>query len=172
MTYASGGGVGSGNHLAGELFGGSSGTNLLHVPYKGGAPALTAVLSGEVTAFFAPIPIALPHVVSGKLRALAVTGSVRSAVAPSLPTLAESGLTGFEFSIWDAILAPAKTPASVINRLNAEVARILQMPDVKARMNQLGAEVQSSTAAQLGAFLRDDATKWAKVLREAGIKPQ
>jgi tripartite-type tricarboxylate transporter receptor subunit TctC len=172
LTYASGGGNGSGNHLAGELFKTMAGVNILHVPYKGAAPAMTELLGGQVNIMFAPILSALPHVGSGKLRALAVTDLRRAAVAPELPTMAESGLAGFEFNIWDAILAPAGTPAPVVSALNSEIVKILAMPDVQQRFAAMGVVPAGSAPAELMEFMKADAAKWAKVLRDAGVQPE
>lgn len=170
LTYASGGGIGSGNHLAGELFKATAGVDILHVPYKGGAPALTELLGGQVAIFFAPIPIALSHVQAGKLRALAVTGATRAAVTPHLPTMSEAGLPGFEFSIWDGVLAPANTPKEIITKLNAAIVKILQMPDMKEKFSTMGADATSSTPEQLAALMRAEADKWAKILKESGAR--
>ena len=170
LTYASGGGVGSGNHLAGELFKASAGVDVLHVPYKGGAPALTELLGGQVAIFFAPIPIALSHVQAGKLRALAVTGAKRAPVTPDLPTMSEAGLPGFEFSIWDGMLAPARTPKETISKVNAEIVKILQMQDVKEKFSAMGAEPTGSTPEQLATFMKADADKWANILKESGAR--
>ena len=170
LTYASGGGVGSGNHLAGELFKASAGVDILHVPYKGGAPALTELLGGQVAIFFAPIPIALSHVQAGKLRALAVTGAKRAPVTPDLPTMSEAGLPGFEFSIWDGMLAPARTPKEAISKVNAEIVKTLQMQDVKEKFSAMGAEPTGSTPEQLAAFMKADADKWANILKESGAR--
>ena len=172
LTYASGGGVGSGNHLAGELFKSTAGVDILHVPYKGGAPALNDLLGGQVAIFFAPIPIALSHVQAGKLRALAVTGARRAPVTPHLPTMSEAGLPGFEFSIWDGMLAPAKTPDEIITRLNAAIVRILQMPEMKEKFSTMGADATGSTPEQLAAFMKSDASKWAKILKAAGVRAE
>lgn len=172
LTYASGGGVGSGNHLAGELFKTAAGVDILHVPYKGGAPALNDLLGGQVAIFFAPIPIALGHVQAGKLKALAVTGAVRAPVTPNLPTMSEAGLPGFEFSIWDGVVAPAQTSKEIITRLNSALVRILQTPDIREKFSAIGAEATSSTPEQLAAWMKNDAAKWAETLHAAGVRAQ
>ncbi len=172
LTYASGGGVGSGNYLAGEMFKSAAGVDILHVPYKGGGPALTDVLGGQVSMFFAPILTALPHVKAGKLRGLAVTGASRSPVAPDLPTMAEAGVPGFAFSIWDGIFAPANTPPEVIKALNDAIVKVVDMPEVKEKLASMGADAQSSTPEQLGAYLKADTAKWAKILKDSGVQPE
>jgi tripartite-type tricarboxylate transporter receptor subunit TctC len=168
LTYASGGGVGSGNYLAGELFKTSAGVDILHVPYQGGGPALTAVLGNQVGIFFAPIPTVLPQIQSGKLKALAVTGAQRSTVLPEVPTMAQAGLNGFEFSIWDAVLAPANTPAAVIDALHAKFAAAMASPEVKQKFIALGADPTTSTPAALAAYMKADSQRWAKVLKASG----
>jgi tripartite-type tricarboxylate transporter receptor subunit TctC len=172
LTYASGGGVGSANHLASEMFKVAARVDILHVPYKGGGPALTDVLGGQVAIFFAPIPTALPHVQTGKLRALAVTGVARSPVAPQLPTMAMAGLPGFEFSVWDGIFAPAKTQSQVIGALNADIVKVVQMPDLRDKLAAMGVDASGSTPEQLAAYLKADTAKWAKVLKDSGIKAE
>lgn len=168
LTYASGGGTGSGNHLAGELFKARTGTDLLHVPYKGGGPALNDVLGGQVDMFFAPIPTVLPHVEAGKLRALAVTGAKRSSVLPDVPTMAQAGVEGFEFSIWDGIYAPAGTPADTVAAINARLRQVMRSPEVARKFAALGADVAAGTPAEMAAYVRADAAKWAQILKNAG----
>ena len=172
LTYASGGGVGSANHLAAEMFKTAAGVDILHVPYKGGGPALNDVLAGQVDVFFAPVTTALPFVQAGRLRALAVTGDKRSAVASTLPTLSEAGIPGFEFSVWDGIVAPANTPADIVARLNAEVAKVLQAPETRDKFASMGADLSIRTAEQLGALMKADFARWAKMLKDAGVQPE
>ena len=172
LTYASGGGVGSANHLASEMFKVAARVDILHVPYKGGGPALNDTLGGQVAIFFAPILTALPHVQAGKLRALAVTGVARSPVAPQLPTMAMAGVPGFEFSVWDGIFAPARTPPQVIGALNAEIVKVLQLPELRDKLAAMGADASGSTPEQLAAYLKADTAKWAKVLQDSGIKAE
>ena len=172
LTYASGGGAGSANHLAGELFKASAGVDIVHVPYKGGGPALTELLGGQVAIFFAPITIALSYVQAGKLRALAVTGARRAAVTPDLPTMSEAGLPGFEFSIWDGMLAPARVPKEAVAKVNGELVKILQSRDIKERFAAMGADAASSTPEQLAVFMKADADKWVKILKDSGARAE
>ena len=172
LTYASGGGVGSGNHLAAELFKTLAGVNILHVPYKGGAQALNDILGGQVDVFFAPVSTALQFVQAGKLRALAVTGETRSSVAPGIQTMSEAGIPGFEFSIWDGIVAPASTPTDVIVRINGAITKVLQAPETREKFAAMSADVVIRTPEQLAAFIKDDATKWAKLLKDSGVQPE
>lgn len=167
------GSVGSGSsfHLAAELFQQYTGTKMVHVPYKGGAGAINALVAGEVQVYFGNIVSVIPHVRSGRLKALGVTAAQRSGAAPELPTLQESGvLPGFEASSWYAILTTARTPEWAIRRLNAQVREIMQLPDVKERLLRDGAEPTSSTPEQLTQLIVNDIAKWAKVVQTAGIK--
>jgi tripartite-type tricarboxylate transporter receptor subunit TctC len=162
---------GSAPHLAAELFKMMSGVDLTPVPYKGTAPALTDLLSGQIPVMFISNITALPHVKSGKLKALAVTGAQRTALAADIPTVAESGLPGYEAYGWYGIAAPARTSASIIARLHAEVAKIAQNPKMKSRLAGQGLELVGNTPAEFDAFIRAEIAKWAAVLKAAGIKP-
>ena len=170
LNYASVG-TGSPQHLSAELFKSVSGTNLVHVPYKGGGPATSAVLSGEAHVFFAGMPPALPHVKAGRLRALAVSTVKRSASAPEVPTVNETGLSGFEADNWNAMLAPRGTPTKVIVRLGRELEQILSLVEVKNLLIQAGAESAYSTAHALSERIKSETIKWNKVARAAGVKP-
>lgn len=163
-------GSGTTGHLAGELFKRMAGVDIVSVAYKGGGPAITALLGGEVEMFFATIPGVVGHVKAGKLRALGVTSAKRVAELPDIPTVAESGLPGFEVIGWFGIFAPAGTPRSVITRLNGELAKILQMPDVRERLAGHGLIPGGGTPEQLGAFLKSEIARWAKLIKEAGIR--
>jgi tripartite-type tricarboxylate transporter receptor subunit TctC len=163
---------GSAPHLAGELFKMMAGIDLTPIYYKGTAPALTDLLAGQIKVMFVSNISALPHVKSGKLKALAVTGSHRISLAPDIPTIAESGLSGYEAYGWYGIAAPARTPASVISRLQTEVAKIAQNPKMKSRLAGQGLELVGNTPAEFDAFIRAEITKWAKVLKAAGVKPE
>lgn len=167
ITYASGG-SGSGPHLATELLKMLTGIDVTHVPYKGTGPALADLLSGQVQMMVAVTASALPHVKAGKLRALAVTGATRSAVVPDIPTVAEAGVTGYEFKTWYGIQVPARTPRAVIHRLNIEVSRILRLPEVIGRFSAAGLEASASTPEEFGALIRSEIAKWAKVVRASG----
>ncbi len=169
LTYASSGNASS-NHLSGELFRSLAHVDLVHVPYKGGGPAITDLLGGQVTMYFSSLPGALPFVHSGKLHALGVTSAKRAAAAPELPTIAEAGLPGYAFVAWHALLAPAGTPQAVIDKLNAEVVRIVTSPDTKSRLENQGVDVVGGTPAGLAAFLREEIAKCAKLVKLAGIK--
>jgi tripartite-type tricarboxylate transporter receptor subunit TctC len=161
---------GSAPHLAGELFKMMSGTDLTAVYYKGTAPALTDLLAGHIPLMFVSNVSALPHVKSGKLKALAVTGRTRAAVAPEIPTVAESGLPGYEVYGWYGIAAPARTPRAVIDRLQAEVAKIAREPKMKARLAVQGLDLIGNTPEEFDAFIRAEVAKWATVLKRAGLE--
>jgi tripartite-type tricarboxylate transporter receptor subunit TctC len=169
LNYASSGAA-TWNHLFGELFNAMAQINVAHVPYKGAAPAVTDLLGGQIQMMFAPFPPALPQVRSGKLRALAVSTAKRSGLLPDVPTVSESGLPGYEAEGWFAVLAPARTPLTIIDRLNREINRALQLPDVKASLAADGAEPTGGTPEQLAESIRSGALKWGKLIRELGIR--
>lgn len=171
LNYASAG-SGSATHLSAVLFAGMAGVNIVHVPYKGGAPALNDLLGGHVSFMFANLAPTVPYIRSGRLRALAVTSARRTPAMPELPTMAEAGLRGYEATAWFALLAPAKTPAVVISRLNTEVVGILQLPEVKERLASQGADTNPGTPAELDTHIRRELTKWAKVIRESGARAE
>jgi tripartite-type tricarboxylate transporter receptor subunit TctC len=162
-------GNGSTIHMSGELFKMLTGTNMVHVPYRGGAPALTDLISGQVHVMFDNIPTCAEHVKSGKLRGLAVTSTTRSAVLPDLPTVADF-LPGYEASAWYGIGAPKNTPAEVIDRLNREINGILADPAAKGRFAELGAILLPGSAAEFGKLLTDETEKWGKVVKFSGAK--
>ena len=168
LNFASSG-VGTSTHLAAEQFMYLTGTKMLVVPYKGGAPGTTALLGGQVQVYFATISTALPHIKSGKLRALAVTSAKRSSVAPELPTIAEAGVTGYEHSSWVGILAPAKTPRPVIEKLHGEIVKIVQAPDVKALFLRDGLETVGNSPREFDAIIKAEIAKWQKLVQAAGI---
>jgi tripartite-type tricarboxylate transporter receptor subunit TctC len=163
-------GPGSGAHLAGELLKSSAGIDIVHVPYNGIAPAVTAVMAGEVQLMFAGAPSALPQVNGGKLRALGVASPKRMASAPALPTIAESGLPGFDVTSWYGIVAPAGTPPAVIERLQKEIARALDQPDVETKLTGIGAEPIANTSAEFAAMIRTETAKWGKIVKDANIR--
>ncbi len=163
-------GNGSALHLAGEMFNSVAKIKLVHVPYKGVTNAFSDLLGGQISIMFPGAPIALPQVQAGKLRALGATGAKRMAAAPALPTIGESGLPGYEVSVWYGFLAPAGTPAAIINRLHADIVKIVQLPDINTRWASLGTEPLHNTPEQYAAYLKADVGKWAKVVREAGVK--
>lgn len=169
ITYATGG-VGTPSHLAAELFKSMAGIQMLHVPYKGSIPALADVMGGQVTLMFDSMASALPFSKTGKLKALAQTGSQRAAAAPSLPTIGESGLPGYEVTGWFGMLAPAQTPRPIVEKLSAEISAILELPDVKERYATLGLQPGPGKPEQFSAFMRSEIEKWAAAIRASGAK--
>ena len=161
-------GSGTPQHLAGELFKTVTAVDMAHIPYKGAAPALNDILGGQVSVGFVSLPAALPHVKAGKLRALGVTAAKRSVVAPDVPTIAESGAPGYEVENWYGVLAPAGTPREIVNRLNAEIIKLLHAKDVKELLNNQGFEVLQSTPDQFAAFSKTEFEKWAKLVKLSG----
>ena len=161
-------GTGTSQHISGELFKTLAGVRMQHIPYRGSGPMLTELLGGTLPMSFENIITVVPHVRTGKLRALAVTTAQRSAVAPEVPTLAESGLAGFEISSWQAVFAPAGTPQPIIDRLYTEIARILKMPDVVKRMNELGLDLSGMPPAELTAYIKAEVPRLGKVVRDSG----
>ena len=165
-------GMGSVGHLAGELFKASTGTTMVQVPYNGGAPAITAVLSGEVQLYFATVPAALTQMKAGRLRALAVTSAKRIASAPELPTIMESGVSGYDVTGWFGLLAPARTPRNVVALLNSEVNKAIKVQDVRDRLATEGLEPLGSSPEEFAALIKSEIEKWSRVVRSAGIKPE
>jgi tripartite-type tricarboxylate transporter receptor subunit TctC len=163
-------GNGTSQHLSGELFKGMAGVEMQHIPYKGSPPALTDVMGGSVSMTFDNITTAWPLAKGGKLRALAVTTTKRSPVAPDVPTLAESGLPGYEVGSWQGVFAPAGTPPDVVKRLNSEIVKIINMPDVQKKLLELGAEPVGDTPEQFGAFVKSEVAKWGDVVKKSGAK--
>jgi tripartite-type tricarboxylate transporter receptor subunit TctC len=165
-------GVATSTHMAAELFLHLTGTQMVNIPYKGGAPGVTALLGGQVQLYFATISTAMPHIKAGKLRALAVTSPVRTSAAPEYPTIAEAGVPGYAHTSWVGMLAPAKTPKHVVARLNAAVVRVVQAPDVKALMLRDGLESIGDKPEEFAALIKSEIAKWAKVVKLAGIEAQ
>ena len=170
LTFGSSG-SGTSIHLSGELFNTLAGVKMQHIPYKGRAQAIPDLLGGRITMIFDNMPSALPLVKSGELRALGVTSAKRSPAAPQIPTLAESGLPGFEATSWFALFGPAGLPKEVQARINVETARVLDMPDVREKLNTLGLEAAPGSPDQLAMMVQAEITKWAKVVKESGAKP-
>ncbi len=170
LTYGSAG-AGSTQHLTGELFKLQTKTDVLHIPYKGSAPALTALMAGEVDMVFINVPAILSHVKSGRLRPLAAAGARRSEIMPEVPTLRESGVD-LVMALWYGVLAPAGTPKDIVAKLAGAVNKAAFAPDIKQRLLDQGAEPVGSTPEQFGAVLRDEVPRWAEVVRAAGIKPE
>ena len=169
LNYASAG-TGTAPHLSGELFNAMAGVRMVHIPYKGSPPAVTDLLAGEVALMFSPSSTVLPHVKTGRLRALAVTTAARLPSLPELPTVAESGLKGYETITWFGFVAPAKTPQAIVARLNAEIVKVLALPDVRNQFAIQGIEVIGGTPEQFASYIRDEIAKWAKVIRLSGAK--
>jgi tripartite-type tricarboxylate transporter receptor subunit TctC len=157
-------------HLAGESFKIATGVQMQHVPYKGSAPALTDLMGGQVQLMFDSMPSAMPHVKSGKIRALAVTTAKRSPTVPDLPTVAESGVPGFDISTWYGVWAPAGTPKDIVNKIAAEMAKALKQPAVRERLAALGAEPAADTPEEFAAYCQSELAKWSKIVRESGAK--
>jgi tripartite-type tricarboxylate transporter receptor subunit TctC len=168
LSYGSSG-AGNAGHLAGELFNGMAGIKMVHIPYKGGAPAMIDLLAGQIQLIFSSAPTAVPQVKAGKIRGLAVTTARRSLILPELPTIAEAGLPGFEADNWYGVVTTMKTPRAIIDRLNTEVVRALHTPDVKQLLFTQGLEVRTSTPQEFGTYMKSEFEKWARVIRDAGI---
>ena len=164
-------GNGSTSHLAGELFKTMTGVNMVHVPYRGGAPALTDLLAGQVQVFFPPMVVPIGQVRSGKLRALAVTTATRSEALPDIPTVGEF-VPGYEASVWFGLGAPNGTPAEIIDKLNQETNTALADPKIKGRLAESGGKVLAGSPADFGKLIADETEKWGKVIKSAGIKPE
>jgi tripartite-type tricarboxylate transporter receptor subunit TctC len=168
LTYASAGN-GTTIHLAAELFNSMAGVDIMHVPYKGSAPAVTDLMGGQVNIMFDSVSSAKPYIESGKLKALAVTTTKRSSVFPKVPTIAEFGIPGYDLTGWYAVFVPGKTPKPIVDRLNAELVKALKQPDVRALFTQIGAEPVGSSPQELANTLKAETVRWAKVVRERNI---
>jgi len=171
LTYVSSG-VGSSGHLGGALFDTLTGTKMVHIPYKGMSLAITDLISGQVSLTFGTSLSVVPHVRSGRLRALATTGAQRSTALPELPTVAEAGVPGYEASLWYGFVGPARIPADILQRLNAEIVAVLALPDVRERLTGQGVEARSSSTEEFSRLLASDVERWAKVVKRAGIQPE
>ena len=169
ISFASAGN-GTSQHLSGELYKGMAGLDMVHVPYKGSAPAMQDVIGGQVPMMFDTSVVAGPFIESGKVRALAVTSAKRTPQLPNVPTMAESGVAGYDLQSWQAIFAPAGTPAPILLRLQSEVAKIIKSPEIQERLGKLGMEPSAMTAEQFAAFQASEIAKWAKVIKVGNIK--
>ena len=165
-------GVGATGHLAIELFNLMAGVKLVHVPYKGGGPAMADLVGGQVHLIFATTASAGPQIKAGRIKGIAVTTAKRSALMPELPTISEAGLPGFDANNWYGLVVPARTPRAIIDRLNAEVTKILGMPEVKTTLFNQGLDPAPGTPEQFGAYIRSERIKWAKVIKESGAKAE
>jgi tripartite-type tricarboxylate transporter receptor subunit TctC len=169
LNYASGGN-GNATHLGAELLKDLAGIDIVHVPYKGGGPALIALISGEVAMLFSNVSFTLPQIKAGKVRALAVSSTKRSLIAPELPTVAEAGVPGFELTSWYGVLAPAKTPKAIVASLHDEIVKALNAPDIKARLANDGNEAVGSTPEEFAAYIAAEIPKWARVVKRSGAR--
>jgi tripartite-type tricarboxylate transporter receptor subunit TctC len=170
LTFASSG-SGTNTHMAAELLKSVAGLDIRHIPYKGVPAAVPDLLGGRVTMMFSPSVVVLPLTREGKLRALAVTSLRRSSAVPELPTIAESGYPGFEAALWNGLLAPARTPAAIVRKLHLETVKALALPDLRAKLADLGLEAIGDSPDELATVIKTEIPKWAKVIKEAGIKP-
>ena len=171
VTYGTGG-TGTGGHLTMELLKLTAGIDVLHVPYRGVGPALIDVLGGQIFLMVSSPISSQPHIKSGRLRGLAVTGRVRSPALPEVPTMIEAGVPKFESTTWFGVLAPAGTPPAIVSRLHSEIAKVLQQPAMREQIASLGADMSASTPEEFGAHIRSEIDKWARVIRAAGIKQE
>ena len=162
-------GTGNSDHMAGELFKYLAGIDIAHVPYKGGPQALTDTVNGQVSMYFAGLPVAMPMVKAGRVKALGTSGIKRSSALPDVPTIAEAGVPGYEVSLWYGLLAPARTPPDIVAKISADIARTLKLPEVQERFGTLGVETVGSTPAQFKSFVNSEIGKWSKVVKATGI---
>ncbi len=162
-------GIGGANHLSGELFKSMAGIDIVHIPYKGAAPAMNDLLAGHVSLMFDTIGIELPYVRAGKLKALGVTTAKRTALAPDIPTIAESGVPGYEASSWFGMYGPAGMPKEILTRINTEVAKVLHAPDIQKRFHDYGAEAIGNPPDQFAVFVKSEMAKWAKVVKDCNV---
>ena len=172
VSYGSGGGTGSSDHLTGELFGMMAGLQLLHVPYKSGPAAVTDLLGGQLVIYMGGVPVSLPMIRTGKMRALGVSSLKRIAQLPETPTIHEAGVPGFEVNIWYGLFAPRGTPPKIVAKIAADVARVVRTPETRERLAGLGAESEGTTPAEFRAYFLADIAKWAKVVRAAKVSAE
>jgi tripartite-type tricarboxylate transporter receptor subunit TctC len=165
-------GTGGAPHLAGELFKSLTGTELLHVPYRGSGPAVVDLVAGRITMMFDATPSLLPFITAGKLRALAAASPQRHRLLPDVPSFAELGYPGMDIALWYGVAAPGGTPAPIVQRLNAELIKILSTPDIRKSLTEQGADVQGGTPEEFVAFMRNESARWGTVVKRAGIKPE
>ena len=171
-TFYSSSGVGSPGHLSGELLRKATGANLTHVPYKGGAPSTTAIMSGEAQVNFATLPAVVPQIRGGRVRPIGLAARERNPAVPDVPTMAELGLADFEVGTWSGLIGPRGIPADVVQKINAAVAEVVNEAAVRKRLVDEGSEIMLMSPAEFGAFMRKENARWVKVVQDAGIKPQ
>ena len=171
LNYATAG-VGTFQHLSSELFRILAGVNMVHVPFKGGGPAMADVIAGNTQICIGSLIQVIPHITSGRIKVLAIGGAKRNAALPNVPTIAEAGVPGYEASNWWGVLAPAGTPPAVVKRLNTEISEIMRSPDMQKRFESQGAETATMTPAELGKYIKTETAKWSKVVKQAGIKAE
>ena len=169
LSYASSG-AGGPQHMSAELFASMTGVKMVHVPYKGNVPAITDLLGGQVDLLFSPINSALPHIKSGKLRALAIASDKRVASLPDVPTLTEAGIAGYKSEIWIGLFAPARTPKDILDKLTAEVTRMQTLPEIRQQLSGQGIEPMTTAPAQLSSLIKTDLVRWQKVIKDTGVK--
>lgn len=172
VSYGSGGGTGSSDHLAGELFGLMAGINLLHVPYKSGPQAVTDLIGGQLVIYMGGVPVNLPMIKSGKLKPLGVSSLKRIAQLPDVPTIAEAGVPGFEVNVWYGLFAPRGTSQKIVAKISADVSRIVKTPEIRERFSGLGADSEGTTPTEFGNYFRGDVEKWAKVVKSAKLSSE
>jgi tripartite-type tricarboxylate transporter receptor subunit TctC len=171
LTFSSAGSGGA-PHLAGELFKNLTGTNLLHVPYRGSGPAVIDLVAGRITMMFDATPSLMPNIMAGKLRPLAAASPQRHRLLPDVPSFAELGYPAMDIALWYGVVAPGGTPAPIVQRLNTELAKIVDMPDIRKSLTDQGADVQGGTAEAFDAFMKRESARWSTVVKQAGIKPE
>jgi len=172
VSYGSGGGIGSSDHLAGELLALTARVKLLHVPYKSGAQAVTDLIGGQLVIYMGGVPVSLPMIKAGKLKPLGVSSLKRIAQLPQVPSIAEAGVPGFEVNVWYGLLAPRGTPPDIVAKIAAVAARIVKSPDTRERFSGLGADAEGTTPAEFRQYLRRDVEKWARVVKAAGVSAE
>jgi tripartite-type tricarboxylate transporter receptor subunit TctC len=171
LNYSSSG-VGGTSHLSGEVFSNATGINIVHIPYKGAGPAMTALLSGEAQIMMATAPVALAQMKANRVRALGVSSRQRTALAPGLPTIGEGGFPGVETDTWYGMIAPAGTPNAIVMRINSDIARVLKQPEVRALFEQQGAEPDTGSPQEFKAFIESEVIRWDKIIKAAKIEQQ
>ena len=170
LTFSSSGSGGA-PHLAGEMFKKQTGTEVQHIPYRGSGPAVIDLIAGRITMMFDATPSLLPYIISGQLRPIAAASPQRHRLLPDVPSFAELGYPGIDIALWYGVVVPGGTPAPIVQRLNAELVKILDMPDVRKNLGEQGADLQGGTPEEFAAFIRNETARWGVVVKQAGIKP-